>query len=89
MLTEITTDFKSSRHAQEPYTKRMLERPHPVPNEQGGLHPLLQSKAEVLPEEHGKTGSFKLKSRRLLVKVCVGHLLEKGELLCFQLPIKC
>ncbi|XP_029901883.1 uncharacterized protein LOC115355283 [Myripristis murdjan] len=49
----------------------------PVLNESGGLQSLLQSKAPEILEEHKKRGTLKIESRRLLVKVCISHLVEK------------
>ncbi|XP_016380971.1 uncharacterized protein LOC107718420 [Sinocyclocheilus rhinocerous] len=49
----------------------------PVQNEQGGLLSLVQSKAPGVLEEHKKTGTIQIESRRLLVKVCISDLVEK------------
>ncbi|XP_041925401.1 uncharacterized protein LOC121689569 [Alosa sapidissima] len=49
----------------------------PVPDEQGGLQSLLNSKTPEILEEHKRTGTLKTESRRHLVKVLISHLVEK------------
>ncbi|XP_070401570.1 uncharacterized protein [Nothobranchius furzeri] len=49
----------------------------PVVNELGSLQILLQRKAPKILEKHKKTGSLKTESRKLLVKVCISHLVKK------------
>ncbi|XP_041944278.1 uncharacterized protein LOC121706515 isoform X2 [Alosa sapidissima] len=49
----------------------------PVPDEQGGLQSLLNSKTPEVLEEHKRTGTLKTESRRHLVKVLISHLVEK------------
>ncbi|XP_028438304.1 uncharacterized protein LOC114558470 [Perca flavescens] len=49
----------------------------PVSDELGGLQSLLQSKTPEILEEHKRTGTLKIDSRRHLVKICLSQLVEK------------